>query len=961
MLRSFLSSIVVLVLLGAAFSGHASGAQEKFSRGMALKDAQEYSAAYLTLDSAADLAAQAQDWPVWAEARIKAATCLGKDRRALEAVQHLEATRARLPEKFTREDRLAYQLRVDRSLAYYYRRLNAVNQALHYQIEVLQARQELNADSSALAQSHLNIGVRLLEKNDLVQAKTYLQRGMALAEGDPRYQTKFLTNLGKLAMAVGEPAVARGEFQRAYDLRREHAPADAAGLAGAKLFLASATLAARDLEATEALLEDARAYLAALPAASDLWGDLESHYAKLWLLRGDPERAIAAGRAALRWFTGGNYLDREAGIQYIENGEMLLELGELDAAEAAFRAGLGRFLPLLDSISGPYALPELDAERAQPWIIEALRGCSQVGYRRYQNTGAAADLAFSLAALDRAVEQAAIVRRAFISPDARLGLSGKVYDLYETAILRALELSQAEPGESFKQAFNFAEQGKAAVLLEEIAAADRSSGLAVPEAIRTELDELDLNYRVYRELAEEASGEMKVTYAEQRDEALRRRLERQQAIASDYPAFIDVRYNQAPIIDLAELQTRLQPDEALIEYFVGDENLVVFLVTRAAFSVQRSALPPDLADNIRGLRASISATGRSELLRDFRKYGRVLYQQVAEGWVNALPPEINAVTIIPDGPLSYVPFEVLLSEDPGRASYPELPFLIRKYRFSYGYSATLRYRERRSVPLESAQVLACALSFRAQVGASMRSGLLREELPELTNVTREMEAIRAHFSGEFLVDESATETSFRTLAPEFGLLHLATHTVFNEAVPDATRIVFSEEKGDSDGYLHAYELYGLTLKADLAVLSACQTGDGELLRGEGVMSLGRAFTYAGCKSTVMTLWPLNDDAAGDIMASFYGYLAEGQPKDAALHRAKLDYLDAHAGPQASPFFWAAFVQSGDVSPVAPKRGIPAVYWIAPVGGVPIVILLLLFWRRRARRAKETRPVRVRMK
>jgi CHAT domain-containing protein len=110
-------------------------------------------------------------------------------------------------------------------------------------------------------------------------------------------------------------------------------------------------------------------------------------------------------------------------------------------------------------------------------------------------------------------------------------------------------------------------------------------------------------------------------------------------------------------------------------------------------------------------------------------------------------------------------------------------------------------------------------------------------------------------------------------------------------------------------------IYNLTLNADLVVLSACETGIGELKRGEGIVSLARAFAYAGAKSIITTLWSVNDKSTMHIMEEFYRQLHKGQPKDYALWKAKMEYLQKAKSETAHPFFWSAFVPVGDMRAV----------------------------------------------
>jgi CHAT domain-containing protein len=123
----------------------------------------------------------------------------------------------------------------------------------------------------------------------------------------------------------------------------------------------------------------------------------------------------------------------------------------------------------------------------------------------------------------------------------------------------------------------------------------------------------------------------------------------------------------------------------------------------------------------------------------------------------------------------------------------------------------------------------------------------------------------------------------------------------------------------------------MNLNADLAVLSACNTGMGKISTFDGVISLAKAFENAGVHSTVMSLWPAQDESTAQIMASFYKYLAEGKTKSNALRLAKIDYLNSSSGVRKGPFFWASFIVQGDNSPIPQKNR--SYWWVAIVVGL----------------------------
>ena len=165
-------------------------------------------------------------------------------------------------------------------------------------------------------------------------------------------------------------------------------------------------------------------------------------------------------------------------------------------------------------------------------------------------------------------------------------------------------------------------------------------------------------------------------------------------------------------------------------------------------------------------------------------------------------------------------------------------------------------------------------------------------------------------SSEVWLGADATKQKFQELASGFKILHLATHGKANHQDGEFSFLAFSTEDGSS--LLSVAELYNLSLNADMVVLSACETGIGAQQRGEGVISLARAFAFAGAKSIVASLWSVNDKSTMEIMDQFYAGIKTGWSKPQALAQAKRDYLTKNPGQNAHPFFWAGFVGVGDM-------------------------------------------------
>jgi CHAT domain-containing protein len=193
---------------------------------------------------------------------------------------------------------------------------------------------------------------------------------------------------------------------------------------------------------------------------------------------------------------------------------------------------------------------------------------------------------------------------------------------------------------------------------------------------------------------------------------------------------------------------------------------------------------------------------------------------------------------------------------------------------------------------------------------------LRGSLIRLNWAEKEVTSISEMMNGEAYCHRRATEETFKEKAPRAGILHIATHAVINDVNPLFSKLIFSlDPASGEDGFLNTYELYNMKLNARLVVLSACNTGYGKLVRGEGIMSLARGFMYAGCPSIIMSLWPVDDKSTSILMQNFYEGLKKGQNKDEALRRAKLDFLKNADEVKANPFYWSGMIFVGGMDPL----------------------------------------------
>lgn len=408
-------------------------------------------------------------------------------------------------------------------------------------------------------------------------------------------------------------------------------------------------------------------------------------------------------------------------------------------------------------------------------------------------------------------------------------------------------------------------------------------------------------------------------------------------LREDFPDYFQLRYGR-PVVSLATLRREvLPPGQTLLEYFVGDDFLYLFILSDDGAELMRTRLDFPLREWVRDLRRQLLQFHplRSADPMNLQRYEQRSFQL----YYHLLGPAEHLLTdsvlvVVPDGVLGYLPFECLLSRPmPVTDSWKAFPYLIRDYQISYRFAASFLPEDLGEQSGFQGELLAFAPQFTGG----------EDELKPLRYNVVEAQAIGRLLGGEVLLGGEATEARFRESAGKYRILHLATHAQANDTIGAYSYLAFSTLKDSLENeLLYVRDLYNMRLPAEMVVLSACETGIGEWQRGEGIVSLGRGFLFAGARSIVTTLWSVDDQPSAWIMERFYRHLKEGQRKDAALREAKLEFLANNSDLRSHPLFWAGFIPVGEMEPIY-GRGARASYgwWAA---GISLGILLLaVFW------------------
>jgi CHAT domain-containing protein len=357
--------------------------------------------------------------------------------------------------------------------------------------------------------------------------------------------------------------------------------------------------------------------------------------------------------------------------------------------------------------------------------------------------------------------------------------------------------------------------------------------------------------------------------------------------------FPNLELMSSQIFDMPSLQAKLDKDELVLKYILFEDTLAIFSI---AYDTIEWELRPWTATEIQLEEALINS------IRD-RKYDVKTASLLSEKLLPKIDSKFTKIIINPDGELYRIPFEILQQNE---------QFLTENYEVRYTSNLGFIDIDHNSQPVDKGVLAIYAPSYpQTETAVAVRANTNSF----LKGAQKEAKIISRLFPSKTYVGKNISKADFLRTSPKAGILHLAMHAEIDENEPGLSRLLFNKNNKDEDD-LYLEELYALQLKADLAVLSACNTGLGKESAGRSLESFQRAFTFSGVPATVVSLWEVPDQSTSEIMGSFYQYLKNGDTKSKALKKAKLNYLSKHQGTKlVEPYYWTGFVLYGDESVV----------------------------------------------
>ncbi|WP_445664002.1 CHAT domain-containing protein [Fodinibius sp. AD559] len=451
--------------------------------------------------------------------------------------------------------------------------------------------------------------------------------------------------------------------------------------------------------------------------------------------------------------------------------------------------------------------------------------------------------------------------------DLKSGYFGKHSDFYTEVASWVLTYTS-----DVARAYKLVEQAKARALSDELAKASQNIDEQLPEKIRLERNQK-------RNRIDQLYSQLESTVSAQKREELRQKIRDaeldyasyENELRSEHPR---LKALQSPKpISLQQAQNSVDGQTAILEYALAGNELLAFMISRNNVRVEtisRSNNTEELATELTTMvtdfkDAILSNASRTKL----RSESTLLYNLLFKPFEGDLENYSN-LTIVPDGALAYLPFEAISQGD---------QYLIENFNIKYVPSLTsLTLLKDPETPTRKDLLAVAGSNF----VRNNERGLQRDNLNNLPSTLIEVDSIATHFkNASILKDEQVSEGTLKRLLRQnnYQYLHLATHGIIDENQPNRSGLALSTDSDISassaeDGMLRSSEIFGMNINSDMVVLSACNTGLGKMVGGEGMLGMQRSFFYAGTSTVVVSLWNVYDRSTASFMNEFYKSLLQ---------------------------------------------------------------------------------------
>ena len=589
-----------------------------------------------------------------------------------------------------------------------------------------------------------------------------------------------------------------------------------------------------------------------------------------------------------------NPRNREVGKLYIAMGKALEKLSFPDSALGYYSRALYTVTDI--DTADKFSLLQQKDIYAENTIAEALYARADCIIERgiYNE----AELQNVVDCYKLAFETEKKLLNSFSYDESRLHMLQETRKQTEKAIAVCYRLYERTKDQRWaNEAFLFAEHNKAFVLAESVRRNTASSLFLEKDTLYKKIQslrntlavtEIELNQKRFSVSPDTASIKALSLGKQKAEEEL---LSAENNIRIKNPQYNDWMTNEVSLPAEEIINKTILPGTAFIEYFTGDSAVYAFTGAKGQ-PLAFHKLPANTKKITGDLLHFFS--DQNLILNDPVKYAvaaNTLYNSILGPY---LPQKGSSLLIIPDGFIGYIPFDALLTGPAVSTNISSFPFLIKQQETYYAFSCKTLLAQAQNKNSSTGNSIAAF--------APVFTGWERGISP-LLHSSEELEAIKQRYpGGKFYTGNEATLKQFEENAVNTGIMHLATH-----ASSGNDSAVAGVEFYDSALYLN--RIYTLPLKARLVVLSGCETGSGAINKTEGLMSLARAFSYAGTRNVIGSLWQTEDNTSSEIFKNFYSNLS-GNDFSTALYKAKLSVINNSTVASASPYYWSGYIYIG---------------------------------------------------
>jgi CHAT domain-containing protein/tetratricopeptide (TPR) repeat protein len=795
--------------------------------------------------------------------------------------------------------------------------------------------EQLAPNSLQVAGTLNNLGNVAADRGDLARAEQYYQQALAIYEKlapNSLQVASTLNNLGSVAYSRGDLARAEQYYQQALAIREKLAP-NSLQVASTLNNLGNVAADRGDLARAEQYYQQALAiYEKLAPNSLDVAGTLDN-LGSVASDRGDLVHAEQLFQQALAIYEklAPNSLDVADTLNNL--GSVAADRGDLARAEQLFQQALAIFEQLapnslqvagtLNNL-GNVAANRGDLARAEELYQQALAIREKLAPNSLQVASTLQNLA-NLARqqknypqaqryLARALAIYETQRTAVQDPETKTAFAERYFNAY--TLQAQLALDQQQP----QQAALALERSRARTLAELMFTRALPVPTNAPQALKDLIAQQEQLQRDFLLLArQQRQTDPDDTNALQRLQAMSRELADRQRqldrqLREQFPAYADLLNPQPP--NLKQLQAALDANTVLLYHAFADTELLIVAVSRQAVKGYRVKVDPRTLENDLAEFQRVVAKPPLERTASERRKLLALGQRLYATLIKPAEPSLkNATTVLlcPEGALNQLPWGALIVavDKQGRPTY-----WVERVAIGLTLSAGVYLQARAVRPAPRGVAIAAVSQYRQRQVAQApktaqlvrRSGRALGDLPAVKQEVAQVRRLLGKQGVVAVLEAAATPERARQLAQNARVVHFACHARADDVDPLGSGLLLAPAGSDA-GLLTAAEVVSRwQLRADVVMLSACETAVGRLYQYEGMYGLARAFLFAGARSVGASLWRVDDVSTARLMEAFYREYARGVSKVEALRRARVGLLRDKR--YADPYYWSCFVLMG---------------------------------------------------